>query len=158
MDRTGLSTQIRQVSLDGKTYIVGKRGDADVTIPFDRIAILEVLSATDDQLMATAELDDQNRIDIIAKPRIHLYGKASFGTFKILLRDVSRIVFDRSQPPLKLEKPAKETKEKKKAGEKSGGAEKSGGKDAKESNPSSSPAPSEKPKGTEKPDDSPPNP
>ncbi len=42
LDHQGVQTSLSQVSFEGKVFLVGKRGDATVTIPFDKISQVEI--------------------------------------------------------------------------------------------------------------------
>jgi hypothetical protein len=93
LDHQGIETSLSQFSFDGKVFLVGKRGDATVTIPFEKISHLDIQGQERNEVLATVILRNQEKIEVKVNKNSKFYGKADFGTFQIESKDVKSISF-----------------------------------------------------------------
>jgi hypothetical protein len=93
VDRQGIGTTLSKVSYEGKVFLVGDRGSATVTIPFEKISQLQFQSPEGSEVLAKVFLRDQESIEIKVAKRAKFYGKAEFGTFQIEMKDLRSINF-----------------------------------------------------------------
>ncbi len=92
-DREGVQTSLSEFSQDGKAFLAGKRGDATVTVPFEKIAQAEFLPQQGNWIQARVTLRGQGSVEINIDKQAKFYGKADFGTFQILAKDLKAVNF-----------------------------------------------------------------
>ncbi len=92
-DREGTQTALSQFSQEGKVFLAGKRGDANVTVPFEKISQIEFQALEGKETQARVSLRGQENIDLKLEKQAKFYGKADFGTFQIDAKDVKSISF-----------------------------------------------------------------
>jgi len=93
VDREGVQTSLSQVSFEGKVFLMGKRGDATVTIPFEKISNLDITGQQGNEVLSVVSLRDKGKIEIKVDKSSKFYGKADFGTFQIECKDLKSISF-----------------------------------------------------------------
>ena len=93
LDHQGVQTSLSQVSFEGKVFLVGKRGDATVTIPFEKISQVEIKGQEGNEVLAVVALQKQEKIEVKIDKSSKFYGKADFGTFQIESKDLKSISF-----------------------------------------------------------------
>ncbi len=92
-DREGVQTTLSQFSQEGKVFLAGKRGDANVTIPFEKISRVEFQALEGKEMQAKVSLREKEDIDLKLEKPAKFYGRADFGTFQIDAKDVKSISF-----------------------------------------------------------------
>ena len=95
VDREGVQTSLSQVNFEGKVFLVGKRGDATVTIPFEKISSLDitVTGQQGNEVLYVVSLRGKEKTEIKVDKISKFYGKADFGTFQIESKDLKSISF-----------------------------------------------------------------
>jgi hypothetical protein len=93
IDREGIQTSLSQVSFEGKVFLVGKRGDATVTIPFEKISHLDISGQQGNEVLSVVSLRNQEKIEVKVDKSSKFFGKADFGTFQIESKDLKSISF-----------------------------------------------------------------
>jgi hypothetical protein len=93
IDRQGFQTSLSQFSQEGKVFLTGKRGSATVTIPFEKISQIQLLSTEGNEIQAKLDLRNRESLDIKLDIRAKFYGKADFGTFQIDAKDLKTVSF-----------------------------------------------------------------
>jgi hypothetical protein len=93
VDRLDVQTALSQFSHDGKVFLTAKRGDATITIPFEKIAQIQFQGEGGKELQAKVLLKDQKGFDISLDKRSKFFGQAEFGTFQIEAKDLKSISF-----------------------------------------------------------------
>jgi len=93
IDHQGVQTSLSQVSFEGNVFLVGKRGDAIVTIPFERISQVEIKGPVGNEVVVVAILRNQEKVEVKVDRYLKFYGKADFGTFQIESKDLKSISF-----------------------------------------------------------------
>ena len=92
-DREGVQTSLNQFSQEGKVSLVGKRGSATVSIPFEKISQVQIQVVEGNDVQVKVSLRTQESVDIKMGKSAKFYGKADFGTFQIEGKDLKTINF-----------------------------------------------------------------
>lgn len=92
-DREGIQTSLSQFSQEGKVFLMGKRGSAAVTIPFEKISQIQLQSAEGNDVWAKVSLRGAESLNLKLDKRAKFFGKADFGTFQIEIKDLKSIDF-----------------------------------------------------------------
>lgn len=93
IDREGVQTSLSQVSFEGKVFLLGKRGDATVTIPFEKISNLDMTGQQGNEVLSVVILRNQEKVEVRVDKSSKFYGKTDFGTFQIECKDLKSISF-----------------------------------------------------------------
>ena len=93
VDRQGIQTALAQFSQEGKVYLAGKRGNATVSIPFEKISHVQLQNQEGSEILAKVSLRDHKSIEVRLDKRSKFYGQAEFGTFQIETKDLKSISF-----------------------------------------------------------------
>ncbi|MDX2469423.1 MAG: hypothetical protein QNL04_02470 [SAR324 cluster bacterium] len=96
-DTQNVQTTASRVSWEGKIYFQGRRGDALATIPFEKIAQIDVnpnAVAPPGSIATKVTLKSGEAIQLYVKATSKTYGETSFGKFEIYLRDLQKIIFN----------------------------------------------------------------
>ena len=92
-DRNGISTNLNQFSMDGKTFLVAFRGKGTLTIPFQHIDTITFGDVSGDELKVDAKLKSGNVLTLAVRPLSQFFGTTGFGAFEIQAQDVYSIDF-----------------------------------------------------------------
>jgi hypothetical protein len=92
-DATGVVIDGEKFSWEGRIQFSGYFGLAQVTLPFEKIKVVNVGEKRDRQVKVTVRLKDgsETNFDIDAKTRC--YGEAKFGNFMLLMSEIKTITF-----------------------------------------------------------------
>ena len=93
IDRQGVKTSLSQFSHDGMVVITGKRGSADVAVPFEIISQVQFQGQEGNKILLEISLREPKRVEIRVDKLSKFYGKAEFGTFQIEAKDLQSINF-----------------------------------------------------------------
>jgi len=93
VDREGVRTSLSEFSHEGKIVIAGKRGSANVAIPFETISQVELKSLEGNEAMVAVSLREAKNYEVKVDKKSKFYGKAEFGTFQIEIKDLKLITF-----------------------------------------------------------------
>ena len=93
VDRQGVQTSLSQFSQEGKVFLVGKRGDGTVTIPFEKISQIQFETLEGNAVQVKVSLRGEETINLKVDKQAKFYGKADFGTFEIAGKDLKSISF-----------------------------------------------------------------
>ncbi len=96
VDRQGVKTTLGQFSYEGKVFIAGKRGSAEVATPFEIISQVQFKKEEGNDVWVEIRLRDSKLVEIRLDKRSKFYGKAEFGTFQIEAKDLLSINFQPS--------------------------------------------------------------
>jgi hypothetical protein len=92
IDQMNVITECNEVSIDGKTFVEGKKGKGLYTIPFENIkSILFILK--NGELSGIIKLRDGSETTLVLMKDQKAYGKANVGTFQIKLNNLKKMVF-----------------------------------------------------------------
>jgi hypothetical protein len=92
-DRQGIQTTLSQFSEGGKVFVAGKRGDATVAIPFEKISQIQFENSEGKEIQAKVSLRGREMVDLRVDRGAKFFGKADFGTFQIEVKDLKSITF-----------------------------------------------------------------
>jgi hypothetical protein len=93
VDRQGVKTTLGQFSHEGKVFITGKRGNADVASPFENISQVQFKGEDGNDIGVEIHMREPKAVEIRIDKRSKFYGKAEFGTFQIESKDLQSINF-----------------------------------------------------------------
>lgn len=96
-DSKGLKVQAERFTWEGKVHFQGQFGHATLTLPFQKVKSLKVLSGGVDgnsALVRTqATLRSGETLELALDRASKCYGETSFGNYEIFLKDVGEIQF-----------------------------------------------------------------
>lgn len=100
IDQMDVVTECTEVSIQGRTFVEGKKGKGLYTIPFENIeSILFLLR--NGELTGFVKLRDGSQTTLVLLKDHKAYGKTDVGTFQIKLIDLKKITFISESPRLK---------------------------------------------------------
>lgn len=82
-----------KVSFNGETFVYGRFGAGQVTIPFERIDTVTI-SKADDPLKRTATItlnDGSEPVRVVLEDDTAWYGRTRFGNYKVEVRDIRTV-------------------------------------------------------------------
>ncbi|MBN1614059.1 MAG: hypothetical protein JW950_06295 [Deltaproteobacteria bacterium] len=91
IDQTDVITECIDVSIEGGTFIEGKRGEGTYAIPFENIQSIR-LQRTEDKLKGLVTLRDGSTLDLSLSKNQKAYGRTQYGTFQIRLEDLKKMI------------------------------------------------------------------
>lgn len=93
-DTSGTVVNVSRVTFNGEVFVYGTLGEAQVTIPFERITEVRVEPHPDkDKVTVMARLKDADPVTIVTEHDLPCFGATSFGNYKIEVEKVRRIAF-----------------------------------------------------------------
>ncbi len=91
IDQMDVITECKEVSIQGKTFLEGKRGKGTHAIPFEKIKnILFVIK--NGELKGRIQLKDKSKTELILKKDHKAYGHTKYGTFQIKLINLKKMI------------------------------------------------------------------
>ena len=93
IDRQGVKTSLSQFSHDGMVVMTGKRGSADVAVPFEIISQIQFQGLEKNEILVEISLREPKKVQIRVDQNSKFYGKAEFGTFQIEAKNLQSIHF-----------------------------------------------------------------
>ena len=91
VDQRDIASEITLMSLEGQTFLAGKRGGATVSIPFENIEVIE-FSMRDEDVYAAVAVKGQPQVELkVEKDRV-LYGRLTYGNFAIEVEYIRKII------------------------------------------------------------------
>lgn len=95
VDQMDMVTECNDVSIDGGTFLEGKRGGGNLTISFDLIDNV-TMAMNANRLTGSVKFRDGNSVELVLKKDQNAYGQTKYGTFQIKLADLKKIIFSRA--------------------------------------------------------------
>jgi len=92
-DRSGVTTDLSEFSMDGNVFLDGRRGDGKMNVFFRDLTEVAFGQVSGDEVPVELLLKSGSRFQLIVSKRAVFYGSTTFGAYRIPARDVSRIVF-----------------------------------------------------------------
>lgn len=92
LDQTDVATACTSVSIQGNTFVEGKRGEGTYTVPFDKVREIEFLMKGS-ELRGIVRLRNGDPVELVLNGDHRAYGKTAYGTFQIRLGDLKRMSF-----------------------------------------------------------------
>lgn len=90
VDQSEVLTQCKDVSIEGGTFVQGKRGEGSYTIGFDKIASI-LFRLQGGNLTGMIKLRDGSSLDLVLNGNQKAYGNTKYGAFKIKLLDLKKM-------------------------------------------------------------------
>lgn len=92
VDRSGVSTDLSSFSMDGQTFLDGRRGDGQMNVFFRDLREISFGKVSGDEVSVELLLKSGSRLQLNVRKRTLFYGDTGYGAYRIPARDVSRIV------------------------------------------------------------------
>ncbi len=92
IDQLNVTTECTNVSIQGKSFVEGKKGEGTYAIPFQNISSI-IFLLRNGLLEGHVALKEGNEMTLILKKDHKAYGKTKYGTFQIKLIDLKKMVF-----------------------------------------------------------------
>lgn len=96
VDQMDVTTECREISIEGAVYLEGKRGEGSYTISFDSIEQV-LFRLTADRLTGIVKLRAGGTTELVLNKTHKAYGRTKYGTFQIKLIDLKMITL--TAPP-----------------------------------------------------------
>jgi hypothetical protein len=92
VDQMDVVAECREVSIEGNTFLEGKRGEGNYTVSFDNIDNVS-FRMKGDQLIGIVKLRDGSTSELVVVKSQKAYGRTQHGTFQIKLADLKKLSF-----------------------------------------------------------------
>jgi len=92
VDQDDMSLELEKFSFNGKTYITGKMGKAELSIDFEKIRSI-LFMKKDGRISAMLTLNDQQKIELLLEQDEPCFGTSSFADVRIAAGDIKKVVF-----------------------------------------------------------------
>jgi hypothetical protein len=89
-DNEGLTLNLTQFSINGKTYLQGRLGAGRVAVPFSQIRVM-TLASEPKGIAVMVELTDRSHLNLFLEKGLTVYGKIKAGTYQVLLEQLKKI-------------------------------------------------------------------
>jgi hypothetical protein len=93
IDQMDVATECSEISIDGSTFLEGKKGEGVYSISFENIRQV-VFRLSEGKLYGLASLRDGSSIELVLNREKKAYGRTRFGTFQIKLNDLKKVILD----------------------------------------------------------------
>nr|HID58226.1 hypothetical protein [Desulfobacterales bacterium] len=90
-DQADVSTELEEFTCEGQVYLTGKRGEAHVSIGFDKISSIRFFREKDG-LIGEVHLKDGKVIPLKLEKDMCCYGMFAYGKLKIAMKDIKSII------------------------------------------------------------------
>jgi len=91
IDQSDIVTECRNVSIEGATFISGKRGEGTFTIPFENLTSISFLYS-EGKLKGFVKLRSGPSIELILKKDDKAYGRTRYGNYQVKLIDLQKMI------------------------------------------------------------------
>ncbi|MGC8808634.1 MAG: hypothetical protein ACP5Q3_00130 [bacterium] len=92
-DQMGVKTNLSKFSQEGKVVLAGKRGQAQVAIPFEIISKIEFVKLEGQEVILKVSLREAKSYEIKIEKKSKFFGQADFGPLRIEAQDIKTINF-----------------------------------------------------------------
>ncbi len=93
VDQLGVKTNLSNFSQEGKVVLAGKRGQAQIAIPFEIISKAEFLKLEGQEVILKVSLREFKSYEIKIEKKSKFFGQADFGPLRIDAQDLKAINF-----------------------------------------------------------------
>jgi hypothetical protein len=91
VDQMDVAVECRDASIEGKTFVEGKKGEGVYTVDFDRIKQVD-FRMQENRLYGNILLKDGNSLELVLNKERRAYGRAKYGSFQVKLSSLKRMV------------------------------------------------------------------
>jgi hypothetical protein len=95
VDQADVFTECTHISIEGATFLEGKRGEGNYTISFDNIEQV-LFRLNSERLTGTVKLYSGGTHELILNKNQRVYGRTTYGTFQIKLMDLKKLTITSS--------------------------------------------------------------
>jgi hypothetical protein len=95
VDQMDVITECKQASIEGNTFIEGKRGEGSMAIDFEKIKSVAFRIKGNDLIALIKLRDGSETVLVVAKDK-KAYGRTKFGAFQIRLADLKTMILSSS--------------------------------------------------------------
>jgi hypothetical protein len=92
IDQMDVITECTEVSIEGNTFLDGKRGEGTLAVPFDKVKYV-LFRQKNGELQALVRLQDGNETTLAVNKDRKAYGKTRQGVFQIKLSNLKKVTF-----------------------------------------------------------------
>lgn len=97
VDQMDIVTQCTDISIEGKTFVEGKRGEGTYTVDFQNIRAIDFLSKGE-VIRGRILLKDNSSTELALKGNSRAYGRTGYGTFQIQLKNLKKMTLSGQTP------------------------------------------------------------
>lgn len=90
MDQLDVVTEIHDVSIEGETFLEGKKGEGTFTVTFENLQSIHFLM-NEGKLTGQVKLHDGSMVMLVLSKNKKVFGRTSYGTFQISLGDMKKM-------------------------------------------------------------------
>jgi hypothetical protein len=95
-DQMDVVTECTDASIEGSTFLDGKRGEGNYTVSFENIEQV-VFHLNSDRLTGSLKLCDGGTMELILNKSQKAFGRTKYGTFQIKLSDLKKLMISPAQ-------------------------------------------------------------
>lgn len=92
VDQNDIVTECSEVSIEGKTFIEGKRGKGDYTVSFENIHAIAFFLKDGELTIEITLKEKKETIALITKKDFTAYGRTPYGTYRIKLENLKKLL------------------------------------------------------------------
>lgn len=93
IDQMDVTTECREVSIEGGTALQGRIGEGTYTIDFENIQEV-VFRQQEEKLYGRIRITDSSHIELVIGKDKKAYGRTKFGTFQIRLSSLKKMIIE----------------------------------------------------------------
>ncbi|MCX5821392.1 MAG: hypothetical protein NT047_16025 [Deltaproteobacteria bacterium] len=97
VDQMDIATECSETSIEGTTFLEGKRGEGTFTISFDNIDQIS-FRMNAERLTGMVKLRDGGTSELTLNKTQKAFGQTKYGTFQIKLSDLKKLVIRTTAP------------------------------------------------------------
>ena len=91
IDQADVVTEVNDVSIEGVTFLEGKKGEGTFTVGFENVNYMNFLMK-EGKLQCLITLRDGNTLQFFVNKNHQAYGRTNYGTFQISLNDLKKMI------------------------------------------------------------------
>ncbi len=96
VDQVDVVTDCREVSIEGETFLDGRRGEGINAIPFENIAEISFLVRKGGELIGMVKLRDGSTLQLALNNKQTAYGRTKYGVFQIKLSELKKMIIGKA--------------------------------------------------------------
>lgn len=95
IDDQDISTKIKDITMNGRLYLIAKRGKAVITIPFEKVKRVTLIGASKNMAReAKVTLKAGDSVGVTFDDDVEISGRTPYGTYRITLKNTKEIIFE----------------------------------------------------------------
>lgn len=93
-DQQDIVTEIQDVSIEGETFLEGKKGEGTFTVAFENMLAVNFLM-NENRLSGQVKLSDGTVVTLGLNGTRKVFGRTPYGTFQITLGDIKKLAISK---------------------------------------------------------------